>query len=100
MKKILNSLTKKLHYFYFNFKYPNWISKYCAATSPNTPPKALEKLANNKNWEIRSHVAENPNTLLETLEKLANDEDWFVRCCVAENPNTPEYLKFYLYFNS
>ena len=42
----------------------------------------------------------NSNTSSKTLEKLSNDEKWRVRDCVAQNPNTPEYLKFYLYFNS
>ena len=63
------------------------------ANNPNTPPEALERLANDKFWLVRGKVAINPNTSPETLERLANDDD-LVRQCVAENPNTsPETLE-------
>ena len=41
-------------------------------------------------------VAFNPNTPPEALEHLANDEYSYVRWRVANNPNTPQYIKDYL----
>jgi len=67
-----------------------------AARNPNTPPEALERLANDNNWLVRREVAWNPITPAETLERLANDEDYWVRVGVAFNPITPQYILTYL----
>ena len=64
------------------------------ARNPNTPPKTLDLLANDDDWNVRWHVADNPNASPETLERLANDEDWRVRRDVAFNHNTqPQTLE-------
>jgi hypothetical protein len=41
-------------------------------------------------------LAGNPNTPPEALERLANDEDSEIRYEVANNINTPQYIKDYL----
>ena len=57
------------------------------ALNPNTPPKTLEQLANDKYSAVRCGVAQNPNTSPKTLEKLATDENSYVRYWAAQNPN-------------
>ena len=59
------------------------------ASNPNTLPKVLIKLADDKNWEVRANVAENKNCPIKLLEKLSNDKDESVRVDVANNQNTP-----------
>ena len=72
------------------------MDKFELAMIHNTPPKVLEKLANDEDVEVRYYVADNPNTPPEVLEKLSNDKMCIVRYVVAQNPNTPKYNKIYL----
>jgi pentose-5-phosphate-3-epimerase len=49
------------------------------ALDPNTSPKILEKLAEERDEEIRLAVALNTSTPIEVLAKLSNDQNEFVR---------------------
>jgi hypothetical protein len=73
----------------------SYVRRY-VALNPNTPPEALEGLANDEEyWHVRCAVASNTNTQTKTLERLANDNDFWVRSSVELNPNTPQYIRTY-----
>ena len=72
------------------------MNKLEQASNPKTPPKVLEQLATDEDWDVRWEVARNLNTSPKTLEKLATDRNSDVRRRVAGNPNTPHYIKKYL----
>jgi HEAT repeat protein len=74
----------------------DWDVRWEVAQNLNTPIKTLEKLATDEDSWVRREVARNLNTLPKTLEKLATDENSGVRYWVAYNPNTPYYIKKYL----
>lgn len=44
----------------------------------------------------RCNVAYNRNTPPEALDRLANDDYFWVRRFVTRNPNTPQYVKDYI----
>lgn len=59
------------------------------AENPTAPPQTLAKLAEHEAPEVRAAVSENKNTPVETVNSLAADENPDVRYRVAENPDTP-----------
>jgi hypothetical protein len=66
---------------------------YELASSRNTPPETLERLANDKEWFVRSCVAENINTPQESLKNLANDNNRTVAYYARNNKNYNNPMK-------
>ena len=65
------------------------------ASSMNTYPDILEKLAKDEYYSVRNKVAKNLNTTEEILEILAKDESFMIRYEVTQNPNSNlETLEF------
>ena len=71
----------------------SFLVRYQAAASPNTPPRVLEQLANDRSSGVRRAVANNPNTPVSTFEQLVADPSSDVRMAVIANPQVPDQLK-------
>lgn len=65
------------------------LAKVRLASSPNTCPKTLSRLAHSKNKTVLLRLAENPNVEDAVLERLASHDCADVRGAVAENDKTP-----------
>ena len=69
--------------------------KELLAMNPNVAPEILGSMVKCR-VEIRKALAKNPNTPTKALLKLAKDKSYQVVWAVAENPNLPEEVFAYL----
>jgi len=74
---------------YSHGEHPSPWARGARAQDPASPPRLLQLLAEDPEWQVRWAVARNPASPLGALARLAGDPDRWVRRAVAANPASP-----------